>query len=505
MQLGTFLDFVRKSGLVDTDLLEDAVREVQRTEIEPSADELAELLHSRKLLTQWQIEHLKQGKYKGFLVGSHKILRVLGRGGHATVYLAEHLTLRVKRVIKVLAQKQLEGGTSLKQRFVREAQATARLDHPNIVRCYDVVVGDDLSYLVMEHFPGEDLDKYVRRHGPVPFWQALNFVAQVCHGLSYTQRMGMIHRDIKPSNLLLTDQGVVKILDLGLAMLERPEPQDASLTVLHDDNLGTADYIAPEQARASHSVDFRADIYALGCTMYQLLVGHPPFNEGTIVQRIARHQTEMPRRISELRPGCPRPIEAICWKMIQKKPEDRYQSYAELIDACNRLLKHPVLDPKPPSSLKLPRGPSSRPAATRQRPVAGPSPVPHQSVSLATVAPEPLVVPPELIDTDRLDSSNVTTDTSLPATRQDPFSSDVPLPIRLPAEAASSLPSDSSSGVSSGNPSRSGAQPTYAQQRARQEYLKKQRIKLLWIAIGILVGVGLTIGAITIIDSWGPG
>jgi serine/threonine-protein kinase len=162
-------------------------------------------------------------------------------------------------------------------------------------------------------------------------------MAQSAEGFTYAHENNLIHRDVKPANLLVDEKGVVKILDLGLALYS--DEESASLTVAHNENvLGTADYLSPEQAVNSHKVDSRTDIYSLGCTLYFLLTGHPPFPEGTLAQRIAKHQTQMPEDIRKDRPECPRDLVDICVKMMQKKPDRRYQTMREVAEALETWL-----------------------------------------------------------------------------------------------------------------------------------------------------------------------
>ena len=157
------------------------------------------------------------------------------------------------------------------------------------MRCYDVDNEGDTHYIVMEFIEGKDLNTIVKQEGPLPLELACNYIAQSAEGLEHAHENGLIHRDVKPANLLVDTKGIVKILDLGLALFS--DNERASLTVEHNENvLGTADYLAPEQAVNSHKVDHRADIYGLGCSLYFLLTGHPPFPEGTLAQRIAKHQ-----------------------------------------------------------------------------------------------------------------------------------------------------------------------------------------------------------------------
>ncbi len=249
----------------------------------------------------------------------------------SSVYLAEHTLMRRQRAIKVLPKSRV-GDSSYLQRFHREAQATAALEHENVVRAYDVDNQGDTHYLVMEFVKGQDLQNIVNEQGGLDYKLAAEYITQSARGLAYSHKEGLIHRDVKPANLLVDEEGVVKILDLGLALFS--EDESSSLTIQHNENvLGTADYLAPEQAINSHEVDRRADIYGLGCTFYFMLTGHAPFNEGTLAQRIARHQTQMPPDIRLDRPDCPRDLAEICVKMIQKKADDRYQSCDEIVVA----------------------------------------------------------------------------------------------------------------------------------------------------------------------------
>lgn len=338
IHLSVFLDVLHRSGLADAALVEETLEELKATSGEQvSLPKFAKALVRRRLLTEWQVNQLLKGKHRGYLVGGHKILRLLGKGGHASVYLAEHMVLKQQRVIKVISKNRHEG-TSMMDRFLLEAQSAARLNHPNIIKCYDIITDSSCAYIVMEYQPGEDLEKRIQRTGPLAIADAVNYTIQAAEGLKHTQLAGLIHRDVKPSNMFLTNRGEVKILDLGLAMVAQTGDEDGSLTQIYDDSLGTADYVSPEQAKNSHSVDHRADMYSLGCTLYHFLVGHAPFHEGSIVQRIAKHQTEMPKSLAKLRTDCPPALEQICFKMMQKNPAHRFQDYDALIASLKAVL-----------------------------------------------------------------------------------------------------------------------------------------------------------------------
>lgn len=329
LSVESFLGLVKQSGLIDPDLLKKTWKEMKEQGIrvdDPVA--IAGELVGRNLLTRWQADKLLQGKHKGFFLGKYRLLSHLGSGGMSAVYLAEHILMRRRVAIKVLPKARVNDSSYL-ERFHREAQAVAALDHRNIVRAYDVDQEDKNHFLVMEYVPGQSLHELVARHGPVDFVSAAEYMRQAAEGLQHAHRIGMVHRDIKPGNLLLDEKGTVKLLDLGLARFF-DDKEENSLTVKHDEKvLGTADYLSPEQALDSHKVDIRSDIYSLGCTLYFLLTGHPPFSEGTLAQRLLAHQTKRPRSVQEDRPDMPASLVAILEKMMAKKPEDRYQSARE--------------------------------------------------------------------------------------------------------------------------------------------------------------------------------
>ena len=326
----SFLDLVKRSQLVEEDQLETFLKEfrAQHSGALPERQEaIAEALIKADLLTQWQAEKLLAGKHRGFILGKYKLLSQLGKGGMSTVYLAEHILMRARRAIKVLPRNRVEDSTYL-DRFRLEARAAAKLDDPNIVRTYDIDNEGETHYIVMEHVEGQDLHQLVKEKGALKFESAADYVAQVAKGLDHAHEMGLVHRDIKPANCLLDNNGVVKLLDMGLA---RIVDDSASLTIDNNENvLGTADYLAPEQALNSHKADPRADIYSLGCTLYFLLTGHPPFAEGSISERLMKHQMESAPSILIDRPDVPPTLVHIAEKMMSKKPDDRYQTAGDV-------------------------------------------------------------------------------------------------------------------------------------------------------------------------------
>ncbi len=324
------IDLIRKSELVPPKKLDRflaALRE--RVGRMPSdQQELAKLMVEDDLITQWQADKLLAGKHRGFHLGKYMLLGAIGKGGMSHVYLAEHILMKRRVAIKVLPKQRVKDKSYL-SRFQLEARAAARLDDPNIVRVFDIDNEGDTHYIVMEYVEGQDLHQLVGKEGAISYNKAVDYIAQVAGGLEHAHQMGLVHRDIKPANcLLLKSNNVVKLLDMGLAKLTDDE---TSLTLANDENvLGTADYLAPEQALNSHSADARADIYSLGCTLYFLIAGRPPFPEGTISERLLKHQVEEPESLLKLRPDCPLSLVDICRRMMAKKPEQRPQTAGEI-------------------------------------------------------------------------------------------------------------------------------------------------------------------------------
>ena len=345
-----FLDLVRKSGLLPDPTVDDVIDRHRAAGTLPQAiDPFAALLVREGLLTFFQAKQLKLGRYKRFTIGSkYRLLELIGAGGMGAVYLCEHTLMKRLVALKVLPVEKLEDPSNL-ERFHREARAVAALDHPNIVRAYDIDVHDKLHFLVMEYVDGCSLQDVIARHGPMDPVRAAHYVAQSAVGIQHAHELGMVHRDIKPGNLLLERTGVVKILDMGLARFFN-KPTD-SVTEKYDDKcvLGTADYLAPEQA-VSNTVDVRADIYSLGGTLYFLLTGQTPFPDGTIAAKLVAHQTRDPKGVEAYRADVPPGILDVLRVMMAKDPADRYQSPIEVAEALAEWADLPI-DPPPPKEM----------------------------------------------------------------------------------------------------------------------------------------------------------
>jgi serine/threonine protein kinase len=322
-----FLDVVRKSQQVDASRLDAFLRRPDALPGEPRA--LAALLVRAGVLTAFQAEQFLLGKHRGFTLGGYRILERLGSGGSGTVYLAEHLVMKRRVALKVLPAAYADDPAVL-GRFRREAQAAAALDHPNIVRAYDFRQEGLLYFLVMEYVNGPSLQEVLQRQGPLPVAVACDYVRQAAVGLQHAHEHGLVHRDVKPANLLVDASGTVKVLDLGLARFT-PDGQE-SVTRQFDENLvmGTADYLAPEQAVSLHNVDSRADVYSLGATFYALLSGEPPFHQGTITQKLLWHQMRDPPPLRDRRPDVPDEVAALVAAMMAKSTQERVQTASEV-------------------------------------------------------------------------------------------------------------------------------------------------------------------------------
>jgi response regulator RpfG family c-di-GMP phosphodiesterase/serine/threonine protein kinase len=304
----------------------------------PSGDDLLARLGEARLLTPYQAARVRSGKFTGMLLGNYRVLERIGTGGMGIVYRGEHVRMRRPVALKVLAGSD-ELDPRMLTRFFGEIRAIAQLRHPNVVAAVDA--GEEktqdpdspvLYYFAMEYVPGKDLESIVAEEGPMTPGRACGLLYQVADALTEAHRHGLIHRDIKPSNVLVTPEGQAKLLDFGLALRPR-------MTVRVTDPgavLGTVGYMAPEQAQDARTVDHRADLYALGCTLYWCLTGSDPFavQPGTLAQDLVRRMTQAPPLARALRPDLPPELDGIVARLMSVRPEDRYPS----ADAVMRVL-----------------------------------------------------------------------------------------------------------------------------------------------------------------------
>lgn len=315
---------------------------------------------AHKYITEYQAALLSRGHADGFYLNEYKVLDRLGKGRMAGVYKAQHPLGQIV-AIKVLPPSKAKDPTLL-ARFHRETRLALRLKHPNIVRAFQTGMAGDVHYLVMEYLEGETLDEVLQRRGKMPPQEGARLVYQALQGLQHIHSQGLIHRDLKPANLMLvgatpdsTLRATLKILDIGLGKLFEEgmseKDLDAGLTgegVI----LGTPDYMAPEQAREAKTVDIRADIYSLGCVLYHLLAGQPPFPDTNLISQMIRHATETARPLKDFNPAVPDGLQQIVNWMLAKAPDQRYptperaaQALQVFLAAGTEALASPEADP----------------------------------------------------------------------------------------------------------------------------------------------------------------
>jgi serine/threonine-protein kinase len=356
----TFVQWLKESGLFSGDDLGKTLDVLASDPNYSDGAALARHLIDSGRLTPYQAEAVLRHRLDELQFGSYLVLDRLGAGGMGTVYKACHG--RMKRIValKVLAREAAGQGT-FAHRFQREVETIAQLSHPNIVMAFDAGEAAAGLFLVMEFVNGRDLDSEVQEHGPLSVADAVSCLLQAAHGLAYAHGQGVIHRDVKPANLLRDASGLVKVADLGLARLSSG-PAGGSRAGLTQAGgiVGTADYMAPEQALDSTTIDARADVYALGCTLYYLLTGQTPYRAGSIIELLFKHRDAPIPTLGALRPDVPVEVEALFRRMVAKRPEDRLATMLAVVEALEGLQDkvadlraRPVVQPKVPALSSL--------------------------------------------------------------------------------------------------------------------------------------------------------
>jgi serine/threonine protein kinase len=325
-------------------------------------DRFRRYLVRQRLLTEYQAHMIQRGRAEGFFIGGYKILDRVGKGhmGVGGVYKALHHLGQIV-ALKILPASKASNPHTL-ARFQREARLLLQLDHPNIVRAFQVGEAHGVHYLVMEYLEGETLQEVLQRRGRLPWQEAVRLIHQAFQGLQHLHERHMVHRDLKPANLMLVDgreseketeesrrdnddttwDATLKILDIGLGRElfdeNAPEGQIETQITQEGSVLGTPDYMAPEQARDASSADIRADIYSLGCVLYHCITGQPPFPDSNIMSQMVRHAMEPPRPLREFVPEIPPMLQAVMDTLLAKQPDQRYATPAAADAALQPLL-----------------------------------------------------------------------------------------------------------------------------------------------------------------------
>lgn len=330
LTISQFFDRLRESGVLSPDEIDALWNRVPKDKRSVEAERFAVKLVEVSSLTAFQATSLLNGEGNRLVLGDYVLLEQIGAGGMGQVFRALHRRLKRLAAIKVLPTVAMEKPSAIK-RFQREAEAAAKLSHPNIVSVYDAGEQKGIHYLAMEYAEGVDLAKLVQRNGPLTVEQAISYVSQAALGLAHAHSQGVIHRDIKPANLLLDAHGTLKILDLGLArfadhlLTESVEELTKTGTFM-----GSVDFMSPEQALDTRSADARSDQYSLGCTLFYLLTGKPMYAGDTVMKRLVAHREARIPSLTVLCHNLPADLNAVFLRMVAKKPEQRYQSMDEL-------------------------------------------------------------------------------------------------------------------------------------------------------------------------------
>ncbi len=324
-----FLEAIEKCGLIANPEIDNI-----RRSILPQCgnlEEFARALIATGHITKFQATVISLGRAHKLALGNYLLVRKIGSGGMGDVFLAEHRLMKRKVALKILAAKLIRDKKAL-QRFQQEVEAAARLSHVNIVTAFDADEAQGYHFLVMEYVEGKDLSLFIRSTGPMGVQKAVKCILQAARGLAYAHEQGVIHRDVKPHNLLLDTDGVVKILDMGLASIEQDSDEKQAGLTASGIVMGSVDFMSPEQARNTKNADARSDLYSLGCTLYYLLTAKPMYRGETPVEKIFAHRDQPIPDLSQNVDGLPPALKAIFEKLVAKKPEDRHQSAAELIE-----------------------------------------------------------------------------------------------------------------------------------------------------------------------------
>jgi serine/threonine protein kinase len=400
-----YCTLVVKSRLLPADEVDALYRKwkEERPGSDTRVDSFRRFLIARKALTEYQAALIQRGRADGFFLDGYKILDQIGKGQMGGVYKAVHTFGQVV-ALKILPASRAKNSHIL-GRFQREARLLTQLDHPNVVRAFQVGESSGVYYIVMEYLEGETLDEVLDRRSRLPLTEAVRLVRQALDGLQHLHERRTVHRDLKPSNLMLTPgegqskadttwECTVKIVDIGLGRElfddDAPEAQIETQLTQEGSVLGTPDYLAPEQAKDARTADVRADIYSVGCVLYHCLAGAPPFPETNIMAQMLKHATEPPPPLAPLvEGGVPAGVQAVMDKFLAKNPDDRFQTPAE----ASAALKPFAGSGAPAAASKLVPAYKDWLESESQLEMPRPMPQPTKPTAAPTTTPKPAVKP----------------------------------------------------------------------------------------------------------------
>ena len=387
-----FLSAVKASGLLSPSQIDEIA--AWATKARADVTSLAKEINDRGWLTPYQIKEIFKGRGKGLVVGQFVLLDLLGEGGMGRVYKARQTRLGRDVALKIIRKERLTQPAA-EARFMNEIRALSRMAHPNVVIAFDAGPIGDTHFVAMELVDGLDLTRLVRERGPLPVPEACYYIQQAALGLHHAYEQGMVHRDIKPSNILIGRDGkMVKLVDLGLARLQESITADAHRVTQEGYVIGTPDFLSPEQARNPGAVDIRADIYALGATLFYILAARVPFEGANPTEKLMKHCTEPPPSIRSLKPEVPPAIEQIILWCMAKQPEQRPQTPMQLAMALQPFAVRPgstaatVKIPPQPAPYAAPF-PAPVPAAHPPAPALAPTLYPDTPHDVFTLPDSP--------------------------------------------------------------------------------------------------------------------
>ncbi len=375
------LPLIRQSGLLSDRQFEDISGKIGSGEYPRDSSALAERLVTEQVLTEFQASRLLRNRANGFVFGRYVILDRLGEGSKGRVFKVQHKLMGRVVALKIIAPH-IASRASTIARFCREMRLLGRLDHPNVVRAFDADQAGDLLYIVMEYVAGRDLERLLVDRGSLSPAEVAAYMGQAALGLGHAHDRGIVHRDVKPTNLMLSEEGLVKVLDLGLGVLLEAD-SGTSFATAAGRSVGTLDYMSPEQTTASE-IDGRSDLFSLGCTMYYLLTGQIPFPGSTVVECLTRRAHGKPIPVTDLRPDLSPRLVGVLDKLMANRPEHRFQTAAEAAEALKAVAQHGEAVAQHGEADRQPQPPPAMHASAAE---------PHASLALSTGSESHLAPP----------------------------------------------------------------------------------------------------------------